>query len=241
MSASDAESGIDYNSIVWNGDGVSMSGSSVIVKRNGAYTVSVKDKAGNEATAGVFIGDINEKIINRILDAFEDDVEDNGIFHDGNLPPVYYRLPPLQASHNDSTMDTLTDNDTRSWLERLSNRISEWWNSLSFFEKALIVFSLLGLIFGIFFLIFLYYRSVWIYSEIEDEHFMLLGIKAIFKEEGIFVLKLSEKLLAKSTTVRYRLRFSRLFAHIHEGENINIITENAAVTSEISRLLELEL
>ncbi|MGN0299736.1 MAG: hypothetical protein ACI4C2_00135, partial [Lachnospiraceae bacterium] len=241
VSASDAESGIDYNSIVWNGDGVSMSGSSVMVKRNGAYTVSVKDKAGNEATAGVFIGDINEKIINRILDAFEDDVEDNGIFHDGNLPPVYYRLPPLQASHNDSTMDTLTDNDTRSWLERLSDRISEWWNSLSFFEKALIVFSLLGLIFGIFFLIFLYYRSVWIYSEIEDEHFMLLGIKAIFKEEGIFVLKLSEKLLAKSTTVRYRARFSRLFAHIHEGENINIITENAAVTSEISRLLELEL
>ena len=241
VSASDAESGIDYNSIVWNGDGVSMSGSSVIVERNGAYTVSVKDKAGNEATAGVFIGDINEKIINRILDAFEDDVEDNGIFHDGNLPPVYYRLPPLQASHNDSTMDTLTDNDTRSWLERLSDRISEWWNSLSFFEKALIVFSLLGLIFGIFFLIFLYYRSVWIYSEIEDERFMLLGIKAVFKEEGIFVLKLSEKLLAKSTTVRYRLRFSRLFAHIHEGENINIITENAAVTSEISRLLELEL
>ena len=70
---------------------------------------------------------------------------------------------------------------------------------------------------------------------------MLLGIKAVSKEDGIFVLKLSEGLLAKSTTVRYRLRFSRLFAHIHEGENINIITENAAVTSEISRLLELEL
>ena len=70
---------------------------------------------------------------------------------------------------------------------------------------------------------------------------MLLGLKAIFKEEGIFVPKLSDKLLDKSTTVRYRLRFSRLFAHIHEGENINIITENATVTSEISRLLELEL
>ena len=93
----------------------------------------------------------------------------------------------------------------------------------------------------IFFLIFLYYRSVWIYSEIEDEHFMLLGIKAVSKEDGIFVLKLSEGLLAKSTTVRYRLKFSILFAHLHEGENINIITENATVTSEISRLLELEL
>ena len=70
---------------------------------------------------------------------------------------------------------------------------------------------------------------------------MLLGIKAVFKEDGIFVLKLSEGLLAKSTTVRYRLKFSILFAHLHEGENINIITENATVTSEISRLLELEL
>ena len=183
----------------------------------------------------------NERIINIILDVFEDDSDDRGLFEDGNLPPVYYRLPPLQAAGMDSTMDTLTDNDTRSWLDRLFDKLGEWWNSLSFLEKALIVCSLLGLVFGIFFLIFLYYRSVWIYSEIEDEHFMLLGIKAVFKEDGIFVLKLSEGLLAKSTTVRYRLKFSILFAHLHEGENINIITENATVTSEISRLLELEL
>lgn len=241
VSASDAESGIDYNSIVWTGDGITISGSSVMVELNGAYTVSVKDKAGNEATAGVFIGDINERIINIILDVFENDSDDSGLFEDGNLPPVYYRLPPLQAAGMDSTMDTLTDNDTRSWLDRLFDKLGEWWNSLSFLEKALIVCSLLGLVFGIFFLIFLYYRSVWIYSEIEDEHFMLLGIKAVSKEDGIFVLKLSEGLLAKSTTVRYRLKFSILFAHLHEGENINIITENATVTSEISRLLELEL
>lgn len=241
VSASDAESGIDYNSIVWTGDGITISGSSVMVELNGAYTVSVKDKAGNEATAGVFIGEINERIINIILDVFEDDSDDSGLFEDGNLPPVYYRLPPLQAAGMDSTMDTLTDNDTRSWLDRLFDKLGEWWNSLSFLEKALIVCSLLGLVFGIFFLIFLYYRSVWIYSEIEDEHFMLLGIKAVFKEDGIFVLKLSEGLLAKSTTVRYRLKFSILFAHLHEGENINIITENATVTSEISKLLELEL
>ena len=241
VSATDSESGVDNNSIVWNGNGGTYAGSSIIVDRNGAYTVTVKDRAGNEASASLLIGDINETIINIIRDVFEDNDSDSDNMQGGKLPPTYYKLPPMKASQSNSALQILEDEDGRSWFDRLFDNLREWWNGLSFLEKALIVCSVLGLIFGIFFLIFLYYRSVWIYSEIEDDRFMLLGIKAIFKEDGIFVLKLPEKLLSKSTTVRYRLKFNILFAHLHGGENINIVTENATVTSEISRLLELEL
>lgn len=245
-SASDAESGIDSGSYRWSGP-ESGGGSSFTVSTNGTYTVSVRDLAGNEASASVEVGDIDD----------DDDDDDDGkktpkVIPPPPVKPVKPKLPRLTPDSpgdqpgpevppviEEEVIEILPDAETSAPEETLRaldnskphkglfDSLSDWWNSLKTWQKILLTILLILLFLGLKLLLLFLYRSVAIYNDLGDEaestgirRYRLLGYGLIHSDDGNYSLTVPESLWDKAQTTRFMFRFSLLFALFHKDEPV---------------------
>jgi len=244
--ASDSGSGIDEGSYRWSGP-ESGSGASVTVGSIGTYTVTVRDLAGNEASASVEVTDIGD-----------DDDDDDGHKKPKVVPPspekppakrkiprlindtpdkepetaapvitkeeVVKPLPEVKADAPDEELKSIKDPKPR---RSLSDRISDRWNSLKTWQKVLFTVLLILLFLGLILFFLFLYRSAAIYNDLGDEsessglrRYRLLGYGLIYTDNGNHTITIPDSLWDKAQTTRFMFRFSFLFALIHKDEPV---------------------
>ena len=220
--ANDDSSGINQSSFKWSGP-ESGSGSVFIAGLDGVYTVTVSDNAGNTAEASVTVSGVIPSLIHPGIDRLKNSVK--SVFNKSEKPDnekketVEKIMPKISEKGKDTTMNDLdTDNSHKS----LSQKIKDWWNSLSTLQKALIILCAAMFLAGMIFLIWLWYRSVAIYCELGDDRYKFLGFGCIHIRSGNLELKISESAWDHAETTHFKIVCNLLFVAFHRGEMLYV-------------------
>ena len=234
---SDGESGPDYNRFSWNGP-QSGSGQSIVVTKDGTYTVTGYDKAGNSATASVNVSGVRFHIlpVNTDITPIEPDAG-SGLIKETEVNIQY---PKIGSKSPVAELEPVSD-DMNLW-----DRLCDWWNSLPIWLKALIILGLILLLAGLILLFILWYRCVITYNGTgdklkgsDDEKYAFMGYRFIHTDNGSLALTIPETLWDKCATTAFRFKFNPLFAMIHKDEEIYIsFPEDIVKPERITRFVD---
>ena len=233
----DTESGPDYNRFSWDGPQSGM-GQSIIVTKDGTYTVTGYDKAGNSATASVDVSGIRFHILPVKADISP--TEPNAESDITAVSEVSVQYPKIGSKSPTESIDSMDDN-TSLW-----DKLINWWNSLPLWLKAVLIAVLVLLMAGLILLLILWYRCVVVYNSTGDklkgsdeEKYSFMGYRFIHTDNGNLALIIPEALWDKCATTAFRLKVHPLFAMIHKDEEIYIsFPEDIIRPEHIKRLID---
>lgn len=243
-SGNDGESGIA--GYTWDGP-ESGAGETFIVKTNGVYTVTARDKAGNTASATVNVIGIREGLLRDIIDVINgDDDDDSGNLGLKNETGITNMLP---ERNNEMVIKMITQDDAnanmesnvpdRSFFERIRDRIKQWWENLSDFAKFMIAVLALILLGLFILLLWLLTRLARIYADKEDDNFILIAINRIKHEDGRYVIDIPQEIIDKATTTHLRIKLGIVFSFIHKDTEICIHTPGRTVVTEVCKCMDI--
>ena len=249
---SDAESGIDYGGFTWVGPEGSYLGMQIAVMKNGVYTVTGRDKAGNTATATVSVADIKENILDRILPDNNGDNKNGGDDTNGKAGGAdgldvmknitVDKLFKQTNSPKKEEAKSLDDLDTRTWGEKLWDAIKHWWENLSDFEKFMIGVAAICLLIALLLLIFLFVRSVSVYSMVEEDKYNLLGWRHISNDDGKYIIKLPDSMIDRAESIGFRFKFKWLFVVLHKDREVYFkLPQGRMNSAEVARYVDMDI
>lgn len=238
---SDGQSGIDYSGFTWTGPAGDMTGSIVTVYEDGIYTVTGRDNAGNTQSAQVCVEGIKKPFWGILHDGSE-----NSRKLEGNIE-VKKVVKPASVNKKEvvstATIDAMEPAGNRSFwdiLRNLLDKLLNWWNSLKNWQKVLFALLIAGILLGLLWLLWLWYRSVSIYNDKGDESYRFMGKKYIGRKDGIYTVTISENLWERLVTTHIQLRFSRLFAMLHKDDEIRImLPHNRGCVERIEKTVDI--
>lgn len=226
----DGESGIDYSRFIWDGPESGI-GQSIIVTKDGIYTVTGYDKAGNSATAYVEVSGVRFHILPIKADITP--IEPNAGSGIIGQTEVNVQYPKIGSKSPVTELEPM-DDDLSLW-----DKLCNWWNNLPTWLKALIILALILLFVGLILLFILWYRCVIIYNGTGDkikgsdeEQYRLIGCRFIHTDNGSLALTIPDTVWDKCATTAFRFKFNPLFVMIHKEEEINISFPEDIVKSE---------
>ena len=83
---------------------------------------------------------------------------------------------------------------------------------------------------GLLFLLLWIYGSISIYNNDSTDHYVWIGRKRAYKENGVWVLEISNRITERAYTNKYQLKAGKLFCRGHENEELLIKIENVQTT-----------
>ncbi len=196
--AYDAISGIASQGYSWNGEGYQGS-ADLSVTENGTYTVTVRDNAGNEASASIEVTSIRKPLFKKKITP--------------TPTPEVKKIKVKKTKVNTEPRIAGAETEITKSIER---------KSMSMELIALLIVVATIVFAGLMFLLFLLFRSVRVYSEKGKDHFTLLGICLIKTKDENLILTVSQELWEKAETTHFRFRFTRVFCALHKQDSVYI-------------------
>lgn len=217
---SDSKSGINDSSYVWsNGE----TGNKIFVTKNGLYTVSVKDKAGNSSSAYINVEGINENIVRKIIDVVTID-DDKAVQKEEKTK----LLPNIEAKkpNADKKLSVEIRKKDNNFFENVWEWLKNWWDKLTDTQKFIIGVIAISLISGICLLLYCLIRCAKVYYDKGDEEYVYLGKEFILFKEGQYKLDLSINKWDKATTTSFKFKLTYIFVLLHRKADVYIYFPN---------------
>ena len=225
-----AEAGDDYSGLAedafsWDKGCSYGKENTKVVTENGVYQITVIDKAGNWSYALLTVEEF------AFLDVF--------------FPVLDMRTTEIEETCMEETLEAVSETEVEPEI-LVREPTDEIIYSIEREEAGIgnaikVVAAILSLL-GLLLLFLLWYRLIFFYFEIDGEY-ELVGVFWIHKKEQVFMIKIADKYMERCTTTHFMFCPSKLFAHIHENDHLNIIFPDEvsivrSIESEIEVLLQ---
>lgn len=207
--AGDDESGLADEAYSWNKGCSYGTDKTKVVTENGVYQITVIDKAGNWNYELITVEEFAFlDVVTEVLDFTKEEVE-------------IVEEEETQEEATEEVVETVVESETlvQEPKEEVVYTIEK---EVPLWEKLLKVAIAAACLVGLLFLLFVWYQLLFFYTE-KDGAYEFVGVFWIRKEDEVYVVKISEKYMEKCTTTHLCFRPSRLFAHVHENENLNLL------------------